>query len=317
MPGNALITGITGQDGSYLAELLLSKGYKVYGLVRRLSRPNLTNIKDVLPRITLIDGDLADQGSLNAAVVRSQPEEVYNLGAQSFVGASFSQPELTVDITGLGTLRLLEAVRKHAPNARFYQASSSEMFGAVNTILQNENTPFHPRSPYGAAKVLAHHIAVNYREAYGMFVVSGIAYNHESPRRGIEFVTRTITHGVTQINKGLADHISLATLTPLRDWGYAPEYVEGFWRSLNKNHKPEDYVFATGENHSVGEFAAEAFKYIDIEDWEPYVRPTNLTARPSDVMNLCGDYKKARRLLDWEPLTRFKALVRLMMEAEK
>ena len=311
----ALITGITGQDGSYLAEFLLEKGYEVHGLVRRLSIPNLGNIAHIANDIVLLDGDLMDQSSLNAAVKESEPGEVYNLAAQSFVGTSFVQPVLTGEITGLGVLRLLEAVRAHAPDARFYQASSSEMFGQVETEPQDETTPFHPRSPYGVAKVYAYWACVNYREAHDMLVSNGILYNHEGEKRGVEFVTRKISHGVAQIHLGLADHIALGELDAKRDWGYAPEYVDLMWRIL-QHDEPDDFIGATGEAHSVREFVTEAFRVVGIEDWEPHIKVEKRHFRPAEVYNLRGDASKAKELLGWEPKVRFRDLVKIMVEAD-
>ncbi|MFQ5920042.1 MAG: GDP-mannose 4,6-dehydratase [Thermoplasmata archaeon] len=314
-PKRALITGITGQDGSFLAELLLEKGYEIHGLIRRLSRPNLDNIEHIANDIVLQDGDLMDQSSLNAAVQESNPDEVYSLAAQSFVGTSFVQPVLTGEITGLGVLRLLEAVRTHAPEAHVYQASSSEMWGKVEVEPQDETTPFHPRSPYGVAKVYAYWACVNYREAHGMFVSNGIMGNHESEKRGFEFVTRKISDGVARISLGLADQITLGELEAKRDWGYAPEYVDLMWRIL-QHHEPDDFVGATGASHSVREFVMEAFRVVGIEDWEPHVAVEKRLFRPAEVYNLRGDASKAKRLLGWEPKVRFQELVRIMVEAD-
>jgi GDPmannose 4,6-dehydratase len=311
----ALITGITGQDGSYLAEFLCRKGYKVAGVVRRLSTPNLSNISPILEQIELVDGDLMDQSSLGQAVRLTSPDEVYNLAAQSFVATSFSQPVLTGEITGLGTLRLLESVRLNAPSARVYQASSSEMFGHVESEPQDERTPFHPRSPYGVAKVYAYWAGVNYREAYSMFVSNGILFNHESPRRGLEFVTRKITDGVARIAAGKADGLSLGNLDARRDWGYAPDYVELMWKTLQYK-TPDDFVGATGHAHSVREFAEAAFKAAGIDDWERYVRVDPKFNRPSEVFNLRGNAAKAKRELGWEAHTDFSDLVRTMVSAD-
>ena len=315
VPKTALVSGITGQDGSYLAELLLSKGYEVYGLVRRLSVPNLGNIRPIADRVTLLDGDLMDQTSLNAAVQKSQPDEVYNLAAQSFVGTSFVQPVLTGEITGLGVVRMLEAVRAHAPTARVYQASSSEMFGLVDREPQDEATPFHPRSPYGVAKVYAYWACINYREAHGLFITNGILFNHESPRRGLEFVTRKISHGVARIHLGLSKHISLGNLDAKRDWGYAPEYVDLMWRMVQQE-RPEDFVGATGESHTVAEFAEEAFRAVGIDDWRKHVVVDEKHFRPTEVFNLRGDPAKAKQELGWEPRTKFRDLVKIMVEAD-
>ncbi len=316
MAKRALISGATGQDGSLLMELLIKKGYEVYGLVRRLSTPNLTNIASIADQVHLVDGDLMDQSSLDAAVDVAQPDEVYNLAAQSFVGTSFVQPVLTGETTGLGVIRFLEAVRHHAPHARFYQASSSEMFGKVDREPQDETTPMHPRSPYGVAKVYAYWACVNYREAYGMFVSNGILFNHEQPlRRGLEFVTRKVAHGVARIAAGQAKTISLGSLDAKRDWGLASEYVDLMHRILQYKG-PEEFVGATGEAHSVREFVEEAFRVAGIPDWEKHVTVDDRNLRPAEVYNLRGDASKAKRLLGWEPKVRFKELVRLMVEAE-
>lgn len=315
MTKKALVTGATGQDGSFLMELLLKKGYEVSGLVRRLSVPNIGNIQHLVDRVTLLDGDLIDQSSLNAAVKESEPDEVYNLAAQSFVATSFVQPVLTGEITGLGVVRLLEAVRAHAPDARLYQASSSEMFGKVNREPQDETTPFHPRSPYGVAKVYAYWACVNYREAHSVFVSNGILFNHESERRGLEFLTRKVAHGVARIHAGLAKTISLGNLEAKRDWGYAPEFVDLMWRVL-QHKEPDDFVGATGEAHSVQEFVSEAFQIVGISDWQKHVTVEEKHIRPSEVYNLRGDAKKAKRLLGWEAKTRFKDLVRIMVDSE-
>ena len=315
MAKSALVTGATGQDGSFLMELLLKKGYEVHGLVRRLSVPNTGNIQNLVDRVTLLDGDLIDQSSLNAAVRESEPDEVYSLAAQSFVATSFVQPVLTGEITGLGVVRLLEAVRAHAPKARLYQASSSEMFGKVDREPQDEKTPFHPRSPYGVAKVYAYWACVNYREAHGLFVSNGILFNHESERRGLEFLTRKVSRGVARIHAGQAKTIALGNLDAKRDWGYAPEFVDLMWRVL-QHREPDDFVGATGEAHSVREFVAEAFHMAGISDWEKHVTLDEKNLRPSEVYNLRGDASKAKRLLGWEPKTRFKDLVRIMVEAE-
>jgi len=312
----AFITGITGQDGSYLAEFLLKKGYGVYGLTRRTSTPNYDRIKKIKDKVALISGDLLDQHSLTSAVNQVQPDEVYNLAAQSFVEASWSQPVLTGEFTALGVTRMLEAVRIAKPDARFYQASSSEMFGKVRETPQNEKTPFYPRSPYGVAKVYGHYITVNYRESYNMFAVSGILFNHESPRRGLEFVTRKIAHGVACIKMGKQKKIYLGNLDSKRDWGYAPDYVEAMWLMLQQK-KAEDYVVGTEETHSVAEFLNEAFKVIGIDNWKPYVvarDPRHM--RPAEVDLLVADATKAKKKLGWKVKTPFKKLVRIMVEAE-
>ncbi len=315
MTRRAVITGVTGQCGSFLAELLHKKGYEVTGLVRRLSTPNLGNIRPIADELHLVDGDLMDQSSLNTAIKEAQPDEVYNLAAQSFVGTSFVQPVLTGEITGLGALRLLEAVRTQAPHARVYQASSSEMFGKVDREPQDEATPMHPRSPYGVAKVYAYWACVNYREAYKLFVSNGIMFNTESPRRGIEFVTRKISHGVAAIALGHAKTLSLGNLEAKRDWGYAPEYVDLMWRILQYK-EPTEFVGATGESHSVREFVEEAFRVAGVGDWEKHVVQEEKNLRPSEVYNLRGDASRAKRLLGWEPKVRFKDLVRIMVEAD-
>lgn len=311
----ALVTGVTGQDGSYLAELLVKKGYRVFGLVRRLSSPNMSHLSGIRDSIEILDGDLMDQTSLHQAVKAAEPTEVYNLAAQSFVAASFSQPVLTGEVTGLGAVRLLEAVRAHAPTARVYQASSSEMFGQVEKEPQDELTRFHPRSPYGVAKVYAYWACANYREAYGMFVSNGILFNHESERRGVEFVTRRISDGVARIATGHLKHLTLGNLDARRDWGYAPDYVDFMWRTLQQQ-VPDDFVGATGESHSVREFVAAAFREAGITDWESYIRTDDRLKRPSEVYNLRGDPSKAAQRLGWKATTRFDELVRIMVRAD-
>lgn len=298
-----------------MAELLLKKGYEVYGLVRRLSTPNIANIQHIRDDIRLVDGDLMDQSSLNAAVKETEPDEVYNLAAQSFVGTSFVQPVLTGEITGLGAVRMLEAVKSFAPGARYYQASSSEVFGKVTEEPQNELTRFHPRSPYGVAKAYAHWACVNYREAHNMFVSNGLLFNHESPRRGLEFVTRTISHGVARIHLGQSRELRLGNLDAKRDWGFAPEYCDLMTRTL-QHKEPDDFVGATGESHSVREFVDEAFRVAGISDWKKFVVTDERRFRPAEVFNLRGDASKAKRLLGWEPKTRFRDLVRIMVEAD-
>ena len=315
MSKHALVSGITGQDGSFLAELLLKKGYEVFGLVRRLSIPNIGNIQHLVDRVALLDGDLIDQSSLNAAVKESEPDEVYNLAAQSFVGTSFVQPVLTGEITGLGAVRVLEAIRAYAPDARVYQASSSEMFGKVDREPQDESTPFHPRSPYGVAKVYAYWACVNYREAHDLFVSNGILFNHESERRGLEFLTRKVSNGVAKIHHGLAKMITLGNLDARRDWGYAPEFVDLMWRIL-QHKEPDDFVGATGEAHSVSEFVEEAFRVAGISDWEAHVKVDEKNFRPSEIYNLRGDARKAKRVLGWQPKTKFKDLAKIMVEAD-
>ncbi len=310
----ALITGITGQDGSYLAEFLLEKGYEVIGMVRRTSTVNFERIRHIQDRITLVQGDLLDQSSLIDILREYRPHEVYNLAAQSFVPTSFKQPVLTGEFTALGVTRLLEAIRLVDPTIRFYQASSSEMFGKVKEVPQNENTPFHPRSPYGVAKVYAHWITVNYRESYGMFAVSGICFNHESPRRGLEFVTRKITYTAAKIKLGLAHELRLGNLEARRDWGYAPDYVRAMWLMLQQD-EPEDYVIATGETHSVREFVELAFDYLGL-DWKKYVVVDPALYRPADVDLLVGDATKARTKLGWAPSVTFEQLVKIMVDAD-
>lgn len=312
----ALITGITGQDGPYLAEFLLSKGYKVYGTVRRLSTPNLENIHHIREQIELISADLLDTTSLTEAVEEAQPDEVYNLAAMSFVKTSFEQPVLTGEFTALGVTRLLEAIRTVNSKIKFYQASSSEMFGKVTETPQRETTRFHPRSPYGVAKVYGHYITLNYRESYDMFACSGILFNHESPRRGIEFVTRKITNSVARIHLGKQDKLILGDLSPKRDWGFAGDYVEAMWLMLQQD-KPDDYVVGTGENHAVKEFVELAFKYVGITDWQKYVvagHPKHM--RPAEVDYLIADYSKAKKVLGWKPKTTFKELVEMMVKSD-
>lgn len=309
----ALITGITGQAGSYLAEFLLSKGYHVVGMVRRSSTATYERIEHIRQDLTLVQGDLHDQSSLVSILDHYQPEEVYNLAAQSFVAASWNQAVLTGEVTALGVVRLLEAIRMVNPKIRFYQASSSEMFGRA-PAPQNENTPFHPRSPYAVAKVYGHWITVNYRESYGMFTVSGILFNHESPRRGIEFVTRKISDGVARIKLGLANELLLGNLEARRDWGFAGEYVEAIWKMLQQE-TPEDYVIGTGVAHSVRDFCEAAFRYVGL-DYRDYVRQDPRFMRPADVDLLVADCTKARQKLGWAPKVTFEELVAMMVEAD-
>ena len=313
---NALITGITGQDGSYLAEFLLEKGYKVYGLTRRTSTINYERIKHLEDKITLIQGDLLDQSSLSSALSESEPEEVYNLAAQSFVKTSWNQPVLTGEFTALGVTRMLEAIRVVNPKIKFYQASSSEMFGKVTETPQKETTRFYPRSPYGVAKVYGHYITVNYRESFEMFACSGILFNHESPRRGLEFVTRKISHAVARISLGLQEKVELGNLDARRDWGFAGDYVEAMWLMLQQE-KADDYVIATGESHSVKEFAQLAFGVVGITDWQNYI-VSNIKEhlRPAEVDYLTGDFSKAKSVLGWQPKTSFKELVEKMVKAD-
>jgi GDPmannose 4,6-dehydratase len=310
----ALITGITGQDGSYLAELLLEKGYEVHGLVRRSSSFNTWRIDHVRDRLVLHYGDLVDQNSLARALEALEPDEVYNLASQSHVKVSFEMPEYTTDVTALGVLRLLDAVRDLGLKAKVYQAGSSEMFGLVQETPQTEKTPFHPRSPYGVSKVYGHWLAVNYRESYGMHISNGILFNHESPRRGENFVTRKITMGVAAIKQGREKVLKLGNLDAKRDWGYAKDYVEAMWRILQQD-KPSDYVIATGETHSVREFCEEAFGAVGL-DWKDFVKVDAKYFRPAEVDILLGDPSKARRELGWTPKVTFKQLARLMVEAD-
>ncbi|HVF69364.1 MAG TPA: GDP-mannose 4,6-dehydratase [Xanthomonadales bacterium] len=312
----ALITGITGQDGSYLAELLLSKGYKVYGTVRRLSTPNIENIRDIQEKVELLSADLLDQSSMMQALTESEPDEVYNLAAQSFVKTSFDQPVLTGEFTGIGVTRVLEAIRSVNKKIKFYQASSSEMFGKVTETPQKETTRFYPRSPYGVAKVYGHYITLNYRESYDMFACSGILFNHESPRRGIEFVTRKISNAAARISLGKQKKLELGDLRPKRDWGFAGDYVEAMYLMLQQK-SPEDFVIGTGESHSVAEFVELAFKTVGIDDWEKYVvsnHPKHL--RPAEVDYLIGDSSKAQKVLGWKPKTTFKHLVEMMVKSD-
>ena len=307
----ALITGINGMDGSHLADLLLSKGYDVYGMERRSSSKNRTNTAHLEGKITFVNGDLSDQNSLFRVLKESDPDEVYNLGSQSFVGESWNTPEQTSDVTGLGALRILEAIREYGKSIKFYQASTSEMFGKMEKFA-NEETKFHPRSPYGVAKLYGHWITVNYRESYDMFNTSGILFNHESERRGIEFVTRKITDGVARIHLGLQDKIILGNLDTKRDWGYAPDYVEAMWLMLQQD-EPKDYVIATGEIHSLEELLVIAFNEIGITDWNKYVGQDERYMRPADVFYLAGDSSKAREELGWKPKTSFKEMVSKMV----
>ena len=316
MAKKALITGITGQDGSYLAELLLEKGYKVYGLNRRTSTPNYSRIASIVDQIELVSGDLLDQHSLTTAVKDIQPDEIYNLAAQSFVKASWEQPMFTGESTGLGVTRMLEAVRFACPSAKFYQASSSEMFGKVQEIPQVESTPFWPRSPYGVAKVYGHWITVNYRESYNLFAVSGILFNHESPRRGLEFVTRKISSTIAKIKYGKVDKLYLGNPDAKRDWGYAKDYVEMMHLMLQQE-TPEDFVIATGETHSVSEFVEQAFEVAGIANWrEKVVWNDPRYSRPAEVDHLIGNPAKAKKILGWVPKTSFAELVRLMVESD-
>ena len=310
----ALITGITGQDGSYLAELLLAKGYEVHGLVRRSSLEKYDRIASIVSRIQVVEGDLTDQGSLDAAIQQLQPDEIYNLAAQSFVPVSWKQPVLTADVTGMGALRVLEALRKNSPKTKFLQASSSEMFGKVLEKPQSEKTAFHPRSPYGVAKVFAHHITVNYRESYGMFACSCICFNHESPRRGSEFVTRKVTQHAARIKLGLADKLKMGNLDAQRDWGYAGDYVRAMWQMLQQN-EAGDFVISTGQTHSVQELVEVAFSHVGL-DWKKYVEIDPQLVRPAEVDYLCGDSTKASRVLGWKPDVNFRQLIEMMVESD-
>jgi len=309
----ALITGITGMDGSHLADLLLEKGYEVFGIERRSSSKNRTNTEHLKDKVTFLTADLTDQGSLLRALKNSNPDEVYNLASQSFVYASWEMPEQTGDVTGLGVMRMLEAIREYGKPIKFYQASSSEMFGKMIENPANEDTPFYPRSPYGIAKVYGHWITKNYRESYDMFTCSGILFNHESERRGIEFVTRKISDGIAQIRTGLSNKIVLGNLDAKRDWGYAPDYVEAMWLMLQQD-TPDDYVISTGETHSIREFLDIAFNYVDLPSWEQFVGQDERYMRPAEVDVLRGNSTKARDVLGWKPKTSFKDLVEIMVE---
>jgi len=310
----ALITGVTGQDGSYLAELLLEKGYDVIGMVRRTSTVNFQRIRHIQDRLTLVQGDLLDQSSLVSIMREYHPEEVYNLAAQSFVPTSWKQPVLTGEFTALGVTRVLEAIRMVDPTIRMYQASSSEMFGKVRETPQSEKTAFYPRSPYGVAKVYGHWISVNYRESYGLFVCSGILFNHESPRRGREFVTRKVTHEAARIKMGLASTLHLGNLDAQRDWGYAGDHVQAMWLMLQQD-QPDDYVVATGRTHSVRELCQEAFSYLGL-DWQDHVVVDASLVRPAEVDQLVGDASKASRVLGWQPTVTFGELIHMMVDAD-
>jgi GDPmannose 4,6-dehydratase len=310
----ALITGITGQDGSYLAEFLLDRGCAVYGMVRRSSLPHFERIQHLLGQLHLIEADLTDQSSLDEAIRSIAPDEVYNLASQSFVPTSWKQPVLTSDVTGTGVTRMLEAIRKQKPDTKFYQASSSEMFGKVQETPQNESTPFYPRSPYGVAKVYAHWITVNYRESYNIFACSGICFNHESPRRGLEFVTRKVTDGVARIKLGLADKLTLGNLEARRDWGFAGDYVRAMWHMLQQD-QAEDYVIATGESHTVRELVEIAFAAVDVSVARHLVVDTTLI-RPAEVDTLVGNASKARTRLGWKPTVSFEEMIQQMVEAD-
>lgn len=310
----ALITGVTGQDGSYMADLLLEKGYEVYGLVRRSSLEKYDRIQHVVDKIEFVEGDLTDQGSLDEAVQVIKPDEIYNLAAQSFVPVSWNQPVLTADVTGVGALRVMEAIRKHAPKAKFLQASSSEMFGKVREKPQSETTPFHPRSPYGVAKVFSHHITVNYRESYNIFACSSICFNHESPRRGAEFVTRKVSMHVAKIKLGLIDKLKMGNLDAQRDWGFAGDYIQAMWLMLQQP-VAEDYVIATGKTHSVERLLEVAFSHVGL-DWKKYVEIDPKLVRPAEVDYLCGDAGKAAKKLGWTPKVSFEELIGMMVDAD-
>ncbi len=314
MAKRALVTGITGQDGSYLAELLLEKGYEVYGTVRRSSAPNLWRIQHILDRVSLKPADLLDQLSLLRVIDEVRPTEIYNLAAMSFVPASWDQPLLTGEFNAQGVTRLLDAVRQVDTSIRIYQASSSEMFGKVREVPQSETTPFYPRSPYGVSKVFAHYITVNYRESYNLFAVSGMLFNHESPRRGLEFVTRKVSDGVARIKLGLADRLAIGNLDAQRDWGFAGDYVRAMWMMLQRA-TPEDYVIATGVSHSVRDLVQTAFSHVGL-DWEKYVQIDQALLRPAEVEHLLGDPSKARADLGWKPTVDFKQLVEMMVDAD-
>ena len=313
MKKRALMTGVNGMDGSHMADFLLAKGCEVYGLERRSSNKNRINIRHIEDKINFLTGDLTDQNSLFRAIKESDPDEVYNFGAQSFVGESWNTPEYTSDVTGLGVLRVLEAIREYNRPIKFYQASSSEMFGRMVENPAKETTSFYPRSPYGVSKLYGHWITKNYRESYNMFNCSGILFNHESERRGLEFVTRKISDGVARIKLGLSDYITLGNLKAKRDWGYAPDYIEAMWLMLQQD-EPDDYVIATGETHSIGDFLSIAFSHVGIDDWGPHIKEDPRFMRPAEVDVLRGDYSKAREKLGWKPKTNFEQLVKRMVD---
>jgi GDPmannose 4,6-dehydratase len=313
----AFITGMTGQDGPYLAKLLLEKGYQVYGLCKRYSNPNLDNLKflGIQNDIELVTGDITDDGCMNQLVKSLKPNEFYNLAAQSFVGASWDLNKVTTEVNSIGALNVLNAIKNHSPDTRFYQASTSEMFGNAHGSIQNENTPFHPRSPYGVSKLYAHWMTINFRESYGMHASTGILFNHESPIRGIEFVTRKISDGVARIKLGLKDNITLGTLDSRRDWGFAGDYVEAMWL-MTQQPDGGDYVIGTGEQHTIGEFLKIAFKHAGIKDWEGHILSDPRFKRPAELYKLCGLSTKAETLLGWKPKTSFEDLVKMMVEAD-
>ena len=315
MKKRALITGINGMDGSHMADFLLQKNYEIFGLERRVSNRNRANTQHLSEKINFISGDLTDQNSLLRALNESKPDEVYNFAAQSFVGESWNTPEFTSNVTGLGVLRMLEAIREYNSTVRFYQASTSEMFGKAVECPANEKTPFYPRSPYGVSKLYGHWITKNYRESYDMFNCSGICFNHESERRGLEFVTRKITDGVAKISLGISDHITLGNLDAKRDWGYAVDYVEAMWLMLQQD-EPDDYVIATGECHSVKEFLDVSFQCVGISDWSNYVRQDKRFMRPAEVDVLIGDCSKAQKVLNWTSTTSFEKLVKIMVDSD-
>jgi GDPmannose 4,6-dehydratase len=310
----ALISGITGQDGSYLAEFLLEKGYSVYGMVRRSSSQHFDRIQHIFDKVELIEGDLTDQSSLDGAIKTVAPDEVYNMASQSFVPTSWNQPVLTADVTGTGVTRILEAIRKHKADAKFYQASTSEMFGKVQETPQTEKTPFYPRSPYGVAKVYAHWITINYRESYNIFACSGICFNHESPRRGVEFISRKVTDGVARIKLGLTDKLRLGNLEARRDWGFAGDYVKAMWLMLQQD-QPEDFVIATGISHSVRDLVQTAFAYVGLP-MEPHIFADPKLFRPAEVDVLVGDSSKAEAKLGWTATLSFKEMIYMMVEAD-
>lgn len=316
MSKSALITGITGQDGSYLAELLLEKGYRVHGLVRRNSLPNTGRIDHLVgnPNLSLLDGDMLDQASLIRAMRESAPDEIYNLAAHSFVGGSWSQPVLVAEVTGMGVTRLLEAVRIVRPKARFYQASTSELYGNAKTRMMDEETPFAPQSPYGVAKLYAHRIVLNYRESFGMFACCGILFNHESPRRGLEFVTRKVTRAAARIKLGLEKKLYLGNLDAARDWGFAGDYVEAMWLMLQQE-KPEEFVIATGKSHTIRDLCRVAFEYVDLS-WKDYVTIDEKFVRPAEIHRLCGDAGRARKQLNWNPSVDFDQLIMDMVQSD-
>jgi len=318
MKKRAFITGITGQDGAYLAQLLIKKGYEVYGLARRLSTPNYWRLEElgIKSDVCIVEGDIIDSYSLNTIVKSIRPLEIYNLAAQSFVATSWQQPVLTTEVNAIGTLNILNSIRLYSPESRFFQASTSEMYGNNHTDnKQDEATSFHPSSPYAISKLAAHWFTINHRESYGMYACSGILFNHESPLRGIEFVTRKITDGVARIKSGLLDYIELGNLEAKRDWGFAGDYVEAMWLMLQQEH-PDDFVLCSGVNHSIGDFLDAAFQEIGIKNWTPYVKQDTRFMRPTELHKLCGKSYKAKKILGWEPTVNFKDLVAMMVEAD-